>query len=633
MKVTSPLKQRPAQPFYFDSNGKALFGWLHDPGVESRSPVALLICKPFGYEATCTHRSVRAFAEMACSLGVPTLRFDYVGTGDSAEIDPHADQIAAWSADVEAAIAELQQRTGVREVILLGIRLGALIASLVSQSNFAVSGLILIAPIISGPRYVRQLLVTRLAGISANRAESDSLAAEVPGHSAEASIEVSGFPLAAATLKHLRGIDLMSMAPSPVRHMLIIDGGISPNALGWAQKLAAGPWHTSYLSLPGLVEMIFRSPLRAVVPLATVDAIRKWLLARISEPVRSADSSISHLGEGGLPERVQARIEGPPNGRTPTFWERPVFISGATMMFGIVTEPAPNERRRRGVILLNSGADNHIGANRLHVSLARRWVQYGYVVLRLDLGGLGDSMTRDNGIDDEVFPSTAVEDIRIAMEFLRTQYGVEHMTLGGVCSGAYHVLRAAVANLPVNLMLMVNPQNYFWKEGSRIDELQLVEVVRYPTAYLGRIFSRAEWKKLLQGKVSITRVVRVYVQRVGLAVESVVRDVARSLGIKLPHDLGSELQTVAARGVRMAFFFARNEPGIDLLRLQAGSEIRRLGDNCRIHMLDCGDHIFSLRSHRETLENMLTRELLSRDSVGQFNYAQPVNGMEHRRAL
>jgi hypothetical protein len=245
------------------------------------------------------------------------------------------------------------------------------------------------------------------------------------------------------------------------------------------------------------------------------------------------------------------------------------------------------------------------------------------------LAGLGDSITRPNGNDDEVFPTTAVEDIGIAMEFLRKQYGIQHMTLAGVCSGAYHVLRAAVANLPVNLMLMINPQNYFWKEGSRIDDVQLVEVVRYPTVYLSRLFSRAAWKKLLGGEVSIPRVMSVYVQRISLAVESIVRDAARSMGIKLPHDLGSELQTVAARGVRMAFIFARNEPGIGLLRLQAGSEIRRLGDNCRIHILNCGDHIFSQRSHREMLEDVLTHELLSRDAPAKLNAVHAIGDTDH----
>ena len=107
MTVASNPTPNPAQPIYFDSHGKTLFGWLHDSDRESRSPFALLICKPFGYEATCTHRSIRTLADMACAIGMPTLRFDYVGTGDSAEIDPLADQVSAWSADIDAAITNI----------------------------------------------------------------------------------------------------------------------------------------------------------------------------------------------------------------------------------------------------------------------------------------------------------------------------------------------------------------------------------------------------------------------------------------------------------------------------------------------------------------------------------------------
>ena len=35
-----------------------------------------MLCKPFGYEAICAHRGLRAFANSAAALGVPTLRFD-----------------------------------------------------------------------------------------------------------------------------------------------------------------------------------------------------------------------------------------------------------------------------------------------------------------------------------------------------------------------------------------------------------------------------------------------------------------------------------------------------------------------------------------------------------------------------
>jgi len=64
--------------------------------------------------------------------------------------------------------------------------------------------------------------------------------------------------------------------------------------------------------------------------------------------------------------------------------------------------------------------------------------------------------------------------------------------------------------------------------------------------------------------------------------------------------------------------------------LLAGSEIRRLGDNCKIHILDGGDHIFSIRSDREKLENALTQELLSVDASAQLTTLQPASEIKHR---
>src|ERR1700733_12614890 len=88
-----------AEALYFDSGAHRLFGWLHRSSGKSAARCGLVVCKPFGYEAICAHRSVRVFSEATTDLGVPTLRFDYVGMGDSSELDPRADQLEAWVND------------------------------------------------------------------------------------------------------------------------------------------------------------------------------------------------------------------------------------------------------------------------------------------------------------------------------------------------------------------------------------------------------------------------------------------------------------------------------------------------------------------------------------------------------
>jgi hypothetical protein len=90
-----------------------------------------------------------------------------------------------------------------------------------------------------------------------------------------------------------------------------------------------------------------------------------------------------------------------------------------------------------------------------------------------------------------------------------------------------------------------------------------------------------------------------------------LRDAARALKIRLPRDLGWDLETIVARGIRIAFVFSENEPGIDLLRLQGGSSVRRLGNRCRVHIIEGADHVFSRSSDRAVLERVLSDELFA----------------------
>jgi alpha-beta hydrolase superfamily lysophospholipase len=602
-----------ARPFYFKSDDNQLFAWLHRPVAPLASKIGVVICAPYGYESICAHRSIREFAEAITAAGIPAMRFDYSGTGDSAEIDKDADHVAQWTRDVIAAIRELRRLAGVERVCLLGIRLGAMLAALAAAECRAVDSLILVGPVVSGRRYVRELRTTQLAGIALSGSSGSDSDPDAKS-TAPKVLEAGGFSLSAATLASLALVDLQATAAPPVRSMLILDNDKLPSAKRWSESLSHSAVELDYKVLPGLIEMAITAPQFAAVPRAMIDATREWLTATAMNG-SPGDRSPAPC-DSSLP--VTLTLAENPNSRQLPITERPIFISSGAQLFGIVTEPPSDEKRRRAVILLNPGADFHIGASRMYVSLARRWAQHGYVVLRLDLAGIGDSATRTGKVDDEVFPDEAIDDIRSAVEFIQWRYATRDVALAGLCSGAYHALRAAAAGLDVNRILMVNPQNYFWKKGTRLDQIQLIEVVHNPGLYRQRMLSGRAWRRVFSGDVDVVRIAAIYLQRLRLAGETMLREIARPLRIRLPNDLGWDLERIVANGIRITFIFARGEPGIDLLKLQAGSTLSRLGSRFRLRLIDGGDHIFSRGAPRSLMENALSEELYARaDDAGE----------------
>jgi alpha-beta hydrolase superfamily lysophospholipase len=623
----APAPRGRAEPRYFRSGDSRLFAWLHTPAAP-RSDIGVVICKPFGYESICSHRSVRAFAEALCALGVPALRFDYAGTGDSSDVDENDDQVRYWVRDVLAAVDELRRTAKVERVCLLGIRLGALLAALAAADSDLIDALILIGPVISGRRYVRELRMTQLAGIAlSGGSEPGSESSSGSDTSAGKALEAGGFLLSAATLKALSSLDLQARPAPTVRSMLILDGDKLPAAKRWAESLAHTSAALQYLNLPGLIEMTMTAPQFAVVPDAMIKATTEWLtgLPTPAAPASSPAAASSLIANPVAPNALDASCApdaGPGSAEAailelggaacdPRISERPVCIPSDLDLFAILTEPSPDEKRRRAVILLNPGADFHIGASRMYVSLARRWARSGYFVLRLDLGGIGDSGTRLGRRSDEVFPDEAIADINRAIEFVRARYAISDIALAGLCSGAYHALRAAVAGADVNRILMVNPQNYFWKKGMTLEQVQLVEVVHNPGVYRQRLFSGKAWARILTGQTDVVRIGAIYLQRLHLAAATMTRSVGRLLGVRLSDDLGLELQHIVSKGIRVTFLFAQGEPGLDLLRLQAGSMLSRLGDHCRVRIVDRGDHIFSRREPRRIMESALSEELFA----------------------
>ena len=126
------------QPLPFGPSGAQHLGWLHT--THAPSPRAIVICPAFGYEAICTQRTLRHLAAALATAGLPTLRFDYHGTGDADGDDTDPDRVAAWLTSIHLAVDAARAATGAGEVVLIGLRLGALLALHASENRTDIAG-------------------------------------------------------------------------------------------------------------------------------------------------------------------------------------------------------------------------------------------------------------------------------------------------------------------------------------------------------------------------------------------------------------------------------------------------------------------------------------------------------------
>ena len=177
-------------------------------------------------------------------------------------------------------------------------------------------------------------------------------------------------------------------------------------------------------------------------------------------------------------------------------------------LFGILSQPL-NAAADRAVVLLNAGGIARVGPNRLFVELAARRVAAGEQVLRIDLSGVGDSATRVDGVSERVYHRLTEDDTAAIVDWLKAQ-GISRIAMGGLCSGGYHALKAALAGQAIDTVLMVNPLTFDYQPG--VDPYFALH--RDSQRHAERMRSGAAWLRLLRGQVAVGRAVRVLAWRV-----------------------------------------------------------------------------------------------------------------------
>jgi exosortase A-associated hydrolase 2 len=225
-------------PFFFGSDGPALFGVLHRPGGAARGE-AFVFCHPFGEEKLWTHRVFVTFARRLAAAGHAVLRFDLRGNGDSQGVFGETTLDTA-RADTRTAIAHLRARTGAEAVTLVGLRLGATVAGLVAEEGQDIHRLILWAPIVDGARYMQELLrmnvLTQTATFKEVRQDRTELVAAMRSG---LTVNVDGYEMGLGMYESVSASNLAAVPHSFRGDCLIVQIDPQPKPAPELQKLAS----------------------------------------------------------------------------------------------------------------------------------------------------------------------------------------------------------------------------------------------------------------------------------------------------------------------------------------------------------------------------------------------------------
>jgi pimeloyl-ACP methyl ester carboxylesterase len=280
--------------------------------------------------------------------------------------------------------------------------------------------------------------------------------------------------------------------------------------------------------------------------------------------------------------------------------EQALLIGPRKSMVGVLSLPAAATARpdAPAVVLLNAGIIHRVGPNRMNVELARRLARLGYLVLRFDLSGIGDSEPRDDGLPPF---EAALADIGEAIEWLDSTRQVRRVVLIGLCSGADHALLYAskdprVVGLGLLDASIPRTSGYFMRHWSR----RVVSLRVWTNVLTGR---HAMWQRL-------TKALRLHQAPAPQPTES--DDPAGVPKLESPEVraiLQSAYQKSLDHGARVLAVFAGTAGREYRLNyreqmLDAFPDVQ-FGDRLRLEYFKESDHTFTAECHRTALMNVI----------------------------
>lgn len=437
----------------------ALFSVLNLP-ADGQVRGGVLLCGALGKEGYDTVRGMRRLAEELAERGLAVLRFDYHATGDSAGSHGAPDAVTGWIESITEAYRHLRS-LGIRDIAVVGLRAGALLATQAISSLPDVHAAVLWDPV-SGRRWLREQAALFLLAAPDTEPPSD-----------DGQVAILGMELHADAARHLKSLTLTG---PPCTTLLVGRTGegaiapVEPSDIGRVELVEAA----------GVRQFVTPDSFLVAIPYAAIDLIVQWLdplfgseTVQVQAPSRR-EATVSPAGEPEVVERIE-RIE--PDG-----------------MFAIRSLPGPAqgpESPLRNVVLYTTANDTHHGPGREWVELARQCAASGAGALRFDRLGVGES---GPVADDEITPIYS-QAARAQTVAAARHAGADprQMLAAGVCSGSWYAASVA-RRLGLDHVVLINAVAWSWRRKRSAEGAVLPEDLGVPR-------SDPQWQRSFRGRV------------------------------------------------------------------------------------------------------------------------------------
>lgn len=444
------------QPTFFGPEEGPLFGAVHLP-ADHDVRGAVIICGSLAKEHMDTVRGLRLLADELAERRILAIRFDYLGVGDSADVQVRVDSVSRWKESVRHAV-DYAHACGAESITAVGLRAGSLILESVLGQIDSIRNVVYWDPVGRGRAFVREQQSLYKLTVGSEDTELD------PDPDVVALI---GSSLSSAAAKELGDLDIRGTAAG-VQNWLVVR---RPESTDRRVTAMAERTSASELTATGMEAFTQPSSFLVDIPRRAVTDIAIWIDEHTASSTFSAKPIIREVAEFtvGDGKRVAEQIE----------------RLGEHGVFAIRARPARRTADpSRTVVFFATANDTHIGPNREWVDLARAVAAHGGQAIRWDRTGAGESgdpASKPPGIYTNEAIAEAVEIGRLACA------NPSDLMLSGVCSGSWYAAYVG-RELGAGAVVLINAIAWSWRrKGAMTGEIDPSD--------LGVPRSDPEWQK------------------------------------------------------------------------------------------------------------------------------------------